>query len=125
MAFKILFMVLLSAAMAGCMTGTHCPGCDSCSSGSAFIPTSSDVSIVTTDSPCTATYEAHPEGDSGNIRVYIIVMRPGAGSCTVRVAFKSGTTDVSQVRFTAVTKANGCVLASDASPLQPVDAGTQ
>jgi hypothetical protein len=120
MALRILCVALLSAAAAGCnSTGCKCPqnGCDQCFSGFAYIPALSDVSNVTTGSPCTATYEA----DAGQI----LVMRPGAGACTVRVASKSGTSDVSQVRFTAVTTACGCFLATDASPLQPVDGGTQ
>jgi hypothetical protein len=120
LALRTLFVALLSVALAACnSTGCKCPqgGCDQCSSGSAFIPASSDVSIMTTDSPCTATYEA----DAGQI----LVARPGAGSCTLRVSSKSGRTDVAQVQFTAVMTACGCFLATDASPLQPVDAGTQ
>ena len=114
----LLGIAMLVASVAGC-AGCKCPasGCDNCSATSLVgvtvlttDPTS--VSGVTADSPCTASFR---DG-------VVSVVRLGPGSCTVWVAFASGTTEVSQVQFSVQSSSCGCFLSASVSALEPTDA---
>jgi hypothetical protein len=118
-------LALLLLLLAGCNSyECNCPanGCFNCSASSSAetsIPILSDattVSSATADAPCTATFQA--AGDQ------VLVSRLGPGSCVVWVVSSSGTTEVSQVKFSAISGACGCYLGGSASPLEPVDAST-
>jgi hypothetical protein len=116
---------VLMAAVAGCTSvNCNCPasGCDNCSSSSsasAAIYTLSDavsVSSIAADSPCSATFD--PPLDR------VLVSRLGPGTCTARITYSSGVTDVFHVQFTPVSGGCGCYLAANTS-LEPMDAGDQ
>ena len=119
---KTLCIAVLVAMVAGCSYECHCPsdGCFNCSSTSpalTAIPIQSDASSVlsaSADSPCSATFQGSADR--------VLVSRVGPGSCTVRVLFSGGATQVAQVRFTAASGPCGCSFVGNASALEPPDA---
>jgi hypothetical protein len=116
----IVGIATLLGSVAGCSYECHCPsdGCFNCSSNSraeASITVQGDAASVlsaSADSPCTATFQG----------LTVLVSRVGPGSCTARVVFTGGRTEVSQVRFSAVSGPCGCSFVGNISPLEPTDA---
>jgi hypothetical protein len=115
--------VLVVAIVAGCAGGPcHCPasGCDNCSASSAattniyLLPDAGSLSSVAADSPCTATWTA-----TNQVRV----SRHGPGTCTARIVYSTGLTNVFDVQFTPTTGGCGCYLAGQTSPEQMDAAG--
>jgi hypothetical protein len=74
------------------------------------------VSSIAADGPCSATFDPPP--------ARVLVSRLGPGTCTARITYSSGVTDVFHIQFTAVLGGCGCYLAAGPS-LEPMDAGGQ
>lgn len=115
----ILAVSLLVASVPGCV-GCKCPeaGCDNCSATSSI-----GVNVLTTDNPASVSSVTASSQCSATFQDGVVsVGRLGPGSCTVWVAFATGTTEVSQVRFIAQSIACGCILTAAVGPLEPTDA---
>lgn len=116
---RVLIALVLLASAACDSQECHCPaaGCDTCSREHTAIVLSnsaSEVSGVTTNSPCTTTHD----------RQSVLVSIVGPGTCNVQVQFTDGGGLAIQVRFDAVRGACGCYIGAEVTSSERTDAGS-
>ncbi len=118
-------LLLVTAANCSSSTVCHCPsngcdhGCDQSSPATGEVlvgPAFPAVSSTSADSPCSTEYQ--PSANR------VLVSRPGAGTCDIRVQFIDGSSYSSQVHFSKINGPCGCYLGSSATALEPSDAGS-